>query len=242
MHGFNIINLDKCSSTNTLLKEKKDSYPSYTVLRCKKQIKGKGRWGREWFSLTEKGLYFSILIHDIEHEEIRLFPLIITLALLRFFEELKLLPQYQWPNDIYIKGKKISGILSEGINKGEKTSLIIGVGININHNRDDFPEELRDKATSLKILKKRIFQTTAILKRILKLIEINMDGKETVSKLVLETEKFSRFKKGEKIIIKTRREKFNAVFIGYNNDGSIIIRREDKEENIYEGEVIKIEL
>lgn len=239
---FNIIKLDECSSTNTILKENKALYPSYTVLRCVKQTKGKGRWGREWFSQTEKGLYFSIMVNDISATNIRVFPLLITLSLLQFFEELKLSPEYQWPNDIYIKGKKIAGILSEGINKGDKTSLIIGVGININHNKDDFPEELKKKAISLKILKNKDFRIENIFEKILVLMEENIIKQEKIAELIMKIKKYSRFKKKENIIIKTREGEFEGIFLGYNPDSSILIEIDGKEKDIYEGEVLKIRI
>ncbi len=246
MSRFNIITLNKCSSTNDILKEKRDFYPSFTVLRCKIQSKGRGRWGREWFSDNDKGLYFSILIKETDNENIRFYPLSITLSILSFFENIGFSPEYQWPNDIYIKGKKIVGILSEGVYKGDKNYLIVGVGININHNKQDFPEEIKEKAVSLKMLKgedisTKDISTEDIFTDILEIIDKNFKTNDSVITIIKNLQKYSRFKKKEPINIKEKGKEYKGYFLEYRSDGGILIEKNGEKIKLYEGDVLKIE-
>ncbi len=118
------------------------------------QENGRGRLGRIWHSPAKKGLYCSIIIRPKlalqEYPKITLAAgLAVSNALDRVCACASLV---KWPNDIYLEGKKVGGILTES----SLTSLeaggpfaVIGIGLNINSEWDDFPAEIRHKATSV---------------------------------------------------------------------------------------------
>jgi BirA family biotin operon repressor/biotin-[acetyl-CoA-carboxylase] ligase len=77
-------------------------------------------------------------------------PLVAGLALRRGLDALGLMALLKWPNDLVVRGRKISGILAEGRRTADGTDVVVlGVGVNVSQSVEDFPEELRGRATSL---------------------------------------------------------------------------------------------
>lgn len=122
----------------------------WTVITAKKQTKGRGKPGSLWFS-PPGGLYFSIILKPRKNpEELAPFTLMTAEAIVSVVKrECNLAPDIKLPNDILINSKKVCGILTE--KAGD--SLIVGVGLNLNIN--DIPEELN--ATSLLLECKKNF-------------------------------------------------------------------------------------
>lgn len=152
--GSEILVFSVVDSTNTRAKElARQGYPTGTVIVAEEQNGGKGRRGRNWYSPPGTGLWFSIIVRpDITPDRAPFLTIIASLALVKAFEKYdRLSPEIKWPNDILICGKKVSGILSElSADLGNINFAVIGIGINVN--LEDFPEELINKAASLKNL------------------------------------------------------------------------------------------
>lgn len=115
------------------------------------QTEGRGRLGKSFFSPTG-GLYMSIVIHpDISLSDATLITPAAAVAVVKAIEKAtKKHPLIKWVNDLFIDGKKVCGILTEAVSdfeKGTVDTIIIGIGINVD--KVDFPEELRDIAGSL---------------------------------------------------------------------------------------------
>ena len=142
--GSTIKYYDEVSSTNTVAKSS-TALPDGSVFIAKTQTNGKGRLGRSWNSVNG-GLWFSILLKpQIPPENISLITLIAGLAVCSVMGNKALI---KWPNDIVINGKKLCGILSElCFSHDNQPCVICGIGINISQH--DFPDELKNKATSL---------------------------------------------------------------------------------------------
>ena len=117
------------------------------------QIKGKGRNGNSWFMAPSKGLAMSIILNQkLTIEEAELIPITVGVAIAKAIENRGAKPQLKWPNDIFIDGRKCGGVLCESkISSNFIHSMVIGIGLNINETETDFPEPLRDRATSLSI-------------------------------------------------------------------------------------------
>lgn len=140
-----IFKFDTIDSTNKFLKNLKDR-EEYDLVIAKTQSAGRGRRGNVWLSEEGAGLFSFMLKEDkeISMEEYAKLPIIIGYSILKAIEKiLGLKPLFKWTNDIYLNGKKLSGILVEK----DGDNFIIGIGININ-NVEFF--ELNDFATSLK--------------------------------------------------------------------------------------------
>lgn len=125
-----------------------------TVIIAEQQTQGRGTQGKEWFSPSGKGIWFSIVLKPrIPLQFISQLTLLVSVALCRTIRKvLQVDIGIKWPNDLLIKGKKVSGILLESSGEDERLRYVIaGIGISANLLIEDFPQDLRRKATSLRI-------------------------------------------------------------------------------------------
>lgn len=122
-----------------------------TVLIADRQSAGRGRLGRRWESPSGVNLYCSILLKP--NMPVQQAPQLTFLSAVAVAETLKQVcaidATVKWPNDILVKGSKISGLLNEMNAETEQIHyVILGIGINLNMTADQFPEELNYPATS----------------------------------------------------------------------------------------------
>jgi len=111
------------------------------------QSAGRGRQGRSWLAPPGSALLMSLLLRDLGAAQAHL-PLAAALAVCDACEQsAPVRCAIKWPNDVWIAGRKVAGILIEGRPQGGWA--ILGIGLNVSTARDEFPEELRDAATSL---------------------------------------------------------------------------------------------
>jgi len=123
------------TSTNELLRAKAlAGEPEGTVVVAESQTHGRGRYGRSWLSLPGKGLYFSLLLRpNALALQPGLLALAASLAIVRVLDrECGISAQIKWPNDVFIHGAKVAGVLAE-TSYQEQTLLfvIIGIGLNL---------------------------------------------------------------------------------------------------------------
>ncbi|MBQ8587600.1 MAG: biotin--[Oscillospiraceae bacterium] len=142
--------LEETSSTNALLKTSLD-LPHGSVVIARRQTGGRGRLGRQ-FASPEGGLYLSMLLKTRVPVEQQLHLTAIAAVAVRrgIAAACGIASQIKWLNDLLVGAKKLCGILAELCCVGETTAVILGVGINCNTRREDFPAELRDSACSLR--------------------------------------------------------------------------------------------
>lgn len=124
-----------------------------TVVSADTQTEGRGRGGRTFIS-PQGGLYFSVIIRpEISMQDLSLVTLAAGVGICQGLSEYtSRMIQLKWPNDLFIEGKKLGGILTEaGPMAGGMGPeyLVIGVGINVQTNLDLFPEPLRSRVFSL---------------------------------------------------------------------------------------------
>lgn len=144
--NYHYLHFDEIDSTNNYLKNSYQLLDNFTFVSADYQSKGKGRNDRVWESVKGLNLMFSILIKDPKLLEVST-----ILSLMTAVEVAKLLERYdidnvsiKWPNDVLIGDKKVCGILLEG---QLPNYLVIGVGLNVN--QKEFPDNLRRPATSI---------------------------------------------------------------------------------------------
>lgn len=151
--GQNLIKLSAVDSTNNYLKNllsKSEPLPEGTVIMADDQFAGKGQLQNTWHSEPKKNLTFSILLQPKFLPVGKQFLLNMAVSL----GINKALAKYlgsdvciKWPNDIYYQNKKLGGVLIENTIVGNSLkNAIVGIGLNIN--QQNFPSELKDKATS----------------------------------------------------------------------------------------------
>lgn len=151
--GKDIYYYEETDSTNTRAKISGESDGVHgSIFIAERQTTGKGRRGRGWEA--EKGdiIAMSILLKpDINIEYISRVTLLAAVAVSRALSQIEgIVPQIKWPNDVVINGKKVCGILTEMSSEGVDIKYVV-VGIGINVHNSSFPEELAQKATSIKL-------------------------------------------------------------------------------------------
>ena len=137
-------------STNLWIKRlAKEGAPEGTLALAEFQSAGRGRLGRSWEVPEGTSVMMSILLRPkFEPQYAPMLTLVMGMAVAKAVKKLGFDVSIKWPNDVVVSHKKICGILTEmGVRDGKIDYAVIGVGINVNIK--EFPEEMADKATSL---------------------------------------------------------------------------------------------
>lgn len=143
--------LEKTTSTNTIIRQRVDGSPEGLVVVAEEQSDGRGRSGRSFFSPGRTGLYLSLLLRpEIDPSEAVQITTAAAVAVCEALEKLEAdNPQIKWVNDVFVKGKKVCGILTEASfnpKNGKLQYAVLGVGINMYEPRGGFPDEIKDIA------------------------------------------------------------------------------------------------
>ena len=153
--GREIQVFEETTSTNDLMARlARGGVKEGVVIFAESQTKGRGRMGRRWISPARKGLWFSVLLRpDISPQAATQLTVASATALARAITlQTGIVPEIKWPNDILIRGKKIAGILTEmSAELDHLKEVILGIGIDVNLEANEFPPALRKIATSLRI-------------------------------------------------------------------------------------------
>jgi BirA family biotin operon repressor/biotin-[acetyl-CoA-carboxylase] ligase len=209
------------------------------VAEC--QSAGRGRLGRNWDSPAGSNVYMTLLLRpELKPDQAPMLTLVMALSVAEALREMTGLDaQIKWPNDIVVNGKKVCGILTEmRAEVGYIDHVAIGAGINVN--REEFPEELKEMATSLVLECGKAFSREEILAGILEHFQKDYDrfmktGSFRDLKADYETLLVNR---GKKVRVLGETEPYHAVALGINEKGELLVRREDGTETaVYAGEV-----
>lgn len=153
--GRDIRIFQQTTSTNDVAEKLgRDGVKEGVVIFAESQTKGRGRLGRSWLSLNSRGLWFSILLRPpLPPQAATQLTIASGAAVARALRRSTGLPaQIKWPNDILVNGRKVCGILTELSAELESIKhLVLGIGLNVNFTREEFPAELRPIATSVRI-------------------------------------------------------------------------------------------
>lgn len=136
-------------STNTVARELAAAgAPHGTVVTAGEQTAGRGRQGRSWTTPADSALAYSAIVRPLLPRH-SILPLAVPLAVCETAEALRpdIECKVKWPNDIHLDGRKLAGILIEA--RPQDGWAVIGVGLNLTITESEFPEELRERATSL---------------------------------------------------------------------------------------------
>ena len=150
-------------STNLWIKRlAKEGAPEGTLALAEFQSAGRGRLGRSWEVPEGTSVMMSILLRPkFEPQYAPMLTLVMGMAVAKAVKKFGFDVSIKWPNDVVVSHKKICGILTEmGVRDGKIDYAVIGVGINVNIK--EFPEEMADKATSLYLESGREFDRSQI--------------------------------------------------------------------------------
>jgi len=180
--GSDIKYFDVIDSTNNYAKKiAQEGCKEGTVVVADTQTLGRGRLGRSWDSPGGKGIWLSVVLRpEMPPYDAQIITLAASVAVVLAIKNTTgIEAQIKWPNDILLGGKKVCGILTEMNSEMDRINyLVLGIGININQQKEDFPEELWDTATSISLyanennLPMTTLRRSDIIKNMLRELEI----------------------------------------------------------------------
>lgn len=239
--GAKILRVESCPSTNDLAKEMALSGEKEgTVVIAEEQTKGKGTKGRSWYSARKKGLYFSVILTP-PFPDISLLPLVAGLAVSEaILSCLGIRAGLKWPNDVVWEGEKLAGILCESGFLGNRvTYAILGVGLNVRHEKGDFPKEIRRQAVSLELIKKEKIEEEAFLDCLLQFLNrwYGCFLKGEKRRILRAYQEKSVLPLGEKIDLIMERKVLSGVYRGLDPQGGLILERNGLRESFFSAEI-----
>ncbi|MDD4891676.1 MAG: biotin--[acetyl-CoA-carboxylase] ligase [Phycisphaerae bacterium] len=157
------------------------------VVLAETQSAGRGRFGRTWLDQRGASLLFSLLLLDVPQGE-GLANRLVMSASVAIAEAIDaavgVSPVVRWPNDLYVHGRKLAGILLESRTGKEGVDIVLGVGINCNQSAEQFPADIARTATSLAAELGQPVDRTALMREILRRLERWLaDGAESIGEL-----------------------------------------------------------
>ena len=229
-------------STNEVARRLADSGALDGVLVIsERQTRGRGRLGRTWHSPGGLGLYFSLVLRPrVDLVKMPALSLVAALSLCRAMEGMNTTgAQIKWPNDCLLGGKKVAGILVDLAAEFDKLSYaVLGIGINVNQKRIDFPMRLRSKATSLLIESGQKINRPELLRDFLLDFEKSYLNFQRYGLRFLGPELARRSAVlGRKITVNLGKKRIKGEVIGFDPNGALRLRVGKDVEVISGGEV-----
>ena len=201
-----------------------------TVVLAEEQTKGRGRFDRAWVSPAGKNLYLTIIMRP-PMERLRSLSVVTPLAVALAVEETtSLAPRIKWPNDVLVGGKKVCGILAEmQTEAGALRAVVLGIGVNLNAPLSAFPEELRDKASSLFLASGRLVDrptfTAALLTHLEKLYVLWLEG--GFAELRPAWAHHAAWMIGQQITVAAPEGTVVGMVLGLDSDGALLLQEEN---------------
>lgn len=240
--GQRVEYLDQVDSTNTRAKQlAEEGAPSGTLVAAGMQTKGKGRRGRVWDSRPGNSIYMTLLLRpEISPAKASMLTLVMGLAAVQGIRRATGADtRIKWPNDVVLNGKKLVGILTEMNAQIDYIEyVVIGVGINVN--QEEFPQELEDKATSLRAELGEKADRAAIVAEVLGAFEKDYE-------IFCRTEDLSGLAEaygevlantGKPVRVLEPGNEYEGVAHGIDELGRLLVERPDGTvERVYSGEV-----
>lgn len=236
-----IIYLDEVDSTNTHAKlEAEKGAPDWTLVTAGRQTGGKGRRGRSFASPEGVGIFMTLILKpEFLPTKASMLTLISGMAVCQGIREItNLKAMIKWPNDIVVNGRKICGILTEMSSEMEAINYIVtGIGINVNN--AEFPPDIADKATSVKLETQKAFRRSDIIACVIKHLKSYYDTFLKTTDLSLLKEEYNSLmvNTGKKVFVVQGSDSYEAVAKSIDNDGELIIERDGRTDRVMSGEV-----
>ena len=212
-----------------------------TIIVSETQSSGRGRLARGWYSPVEKGIWFSVILrpHFLPQEA----PKCTLMAAVAIAKAIATITEIQvgikWPNDILYNKQKLVGILTEMNAEMDCINyIIIGMGINVNIQKNEFPQELQQIATSLAIIKGEKISRVKLLNEILFQIETlyNIAQAEGFVKILEEWKKYS-VTLGKNVDVIGINDTFTGVAMDIDADGALLVKTEAGLKRVLAGDV-----
>ena len=161
--------LEQCETTQRMLDP---AHPEGAVAVCEEQTDGHGRLGRTWDAPAGSSILLSVLLRPPAERRAAELMLVAGVAVAVVVERATgLAAQIKWPNDVMLDRRKVAGGLAE-LKDG---AVVLGIGINVNQQRDELPAGTKAPAASLRTVTGRTYDRAAILTDLLLELELRYD-------------------------------------------------------------------
>lgn len=230
--GQNIYYEESVKSTQAIASRlAQEGIPEGSVVIAEEQLSGRGRMDRKWHSPKYTGVWMSLILRpNIVVTKAPQLTLLAAVAVVQAIEEVTgLSPEIKWPNDILIDGKKVTGILTELQAEADVIhSIIVGIGVNVNQAREDFPAELQETATSLSIQTGKAISRAELIRQIFvkfeKMYDLYLVEGFYPIKLLWESYANSI---GKQLRARTLTNTIDGVALGISDDGVLELQDEN---------------
>lgn len=217
-------------STNQTAKMLAEQGASHgTLVVAERQISGRGRRGRPWHSPKGSGVWMSILLRPQIHPmSASMLTLVSAMAVYDAISSRVEGCAIKWPNDIVIDGRKVCGILTEMSSELDTIHYVV-IGIGINVNTDDFPEDIAAVAASMHVITGQYYKRAEIIADIWKAFEKYYDLFLQTENLSLMVDEYNQrlVNMERKVYIEERGTRYEGVAKGIDSEGALLIEKPD---------------
>jgi BirA family biotin operon repressor/biotin-[acetyl-CoA-carboxylase] ligase len=205
-----------------------------TAVVAGEQTRGRGTKGKVWHSPPGLGLYASFILRGPAAGPVPFLHLLPLAAGLAASDAVLAVAgaavRLKWPNDLVHDGKKLGGILSEGVSGGPAGDFaIVGVGINVGHDPQDFPADLRASSASLRIIGGRAVTLESLFDGLCRALDCwyNALARGDKGSVIKTFEARMAFPAGLPIRFTTAAGTFTGICRGLDEDGRLVVERAD---------------
>jgi BirA family transcriptional regulator, biotin operon repressor / biotin---[acetyl-CoA-carboxylase] ligase len=223
--------LAETSSTNDVAREQgRKGAKSGLVVAASRQTTGRGRLGRAWESPPNRGLYVSILLRpDATIPEPEKLTVLSCVAMVDAVDAVAgVRPQIKWPNDLMLGNRKLAGLLIETERKASRVAFsVLGMGLNVRQETDDFSPELRGIATSLYLATGQLYRRADLLVALLHALErrLSLPFDETREAWIAA----GSLTLGQRVVLTTTRGPKHGQAVGLDESGALLLRTDSGE-------------
>jgi len=242
--GDRIVYHEVTDSSNLRAKELAGAgAPHGTVVIAEEQLAGKGRLDRKWVSPKGRNLMLSVVLRpELRVDQVFFLTMLVALSVRNVLKEtMDIVAQVKWPNDIYISGKKVGGMLAEfSVCENRVEHVIIGLGLNVNWHPKDNPAILYS-CTSLQ------GETGFAVERSSLLVKVLLQFEKYYEESIVEKGAWTRFQEewnecsyvlGKQVVVNSGMESIAGKAIEIDRSGALIVRDSlGKESRILWGDV-----
>ncbi|MGL5512664.1 MAG: biotin--[acetyl-CoA-carboxylase] ligase [Sporomusa sp.] len=240
--GQEIYYFNEVDSTNNQAKKLAvDGCPEGTIVVAEAQGDGRGRLARSWFSPYGKGILLSVVLRPpFSPMEAAKCTLMAAVAVNRAINDVTGAGcGIKWPNDILCQDRKVAGILTEMSAEIDAINhIVIGIGINVNIDQQDFPSDIATTATSLAVACGRPVSRIKLLSVILTELEaVYTEVKKSGFELVLAAWRAQSLTLGKKVNVHGIDHNFSGEAVDIDDDGALLIKTPQGIERVMAGDV-----
>lgn len=241
--GSEFLYIDRVESTSSYLKKVPSSELVHgTVLITDNQTKGRGQYNRKWSAEPGKNLTFTIAFRPAAADRLTLLTLTCANAVTTVLQDLlEQSVRIKWPNDIFIHGKKVGGVLTECCFNGKKLDrVLIGIGLNVDQTFTD--SELKMKAASITSFTNKAISREELLSKLLEAIELGYKNWHKFDNELQKaiSQKMIGYGEWVSLQINNKIESQKYKFLGVNQKGELTALNEQLDVKTFSYEQIRI--